>query len=79
MSDPPEGIAIQRVSVDRSRAEITLCCDATRCLPGQEGNLVLNVFAAKTGEDSEKGKEPRKKRRILLTALPAIPFRTAAE
>lgn len=79
LSAPPEGIAIQGVSFGRRRAEITLCCDAARCRPGQEGNLILNVFAAKTGEDSGKGKEQRKKRRILLTALPAIPFRIPAE
>jgi hypothetical protein len=79
LSDPPKGIAIQGVSFGRRQAQITLCCDATRCRPGQEGNLILNVFAAKTGEDSGKGKEQRKKRRILLTSVPAIPFRIAAE
>lgn len=79
LSAPPEGIAIQGVSFGRLRAEITLRCDAARCRPGQEGNLILNVFAAKTGENSGKGKEQRKKRRILLTTLPAIPFQITAE
>ena len=32
---------------------------------GLKGNLIVNVFAEKTGDDSGKGKEQRKKRRIL--------------
>jgi hypothetical protein len=48
--------------------------EADEVEPGLKGNLIVNVFAEKAGEDSGKGKEQRKKRRILLSALPAIPF-----
>ncbi len=74
LSDPPAGIAIEKVTLDQWQGEILLRSDAGTVQPGLKGNLIVNVFAAKTGEDSGKGKEQRKKRRILLNALPAIPF-----
>lgn len=74
LSDPPEGITIENVSLGRYRDEILLRGDAATVKPGLKGNLIVNVFAAKTRKDSGRGKEQRKKRRILLSALPAIPF-----
>jgi hypothetical protein len=74
LSGPPDGIAIETVHRGRGERELVLRCDAREVKPRQRGNLIINVFAAKTGDDSGKGKEQRKKRRILLTALPAIPY-----
>ena len=79
LSDPPDGITIENVSLDRSKSEIVLKCDAKTAKPGLTGNLIVSVYAAKTGEDSGKGKEQRKKRRILMGTLPAIPFEVVAD
>ena len=38
-----------------------------------KGNLIVNVFAVRDPA-SRKGKEQRKKTRLMLTTLPAIPF-----
>ena len=78
LSDPPAGISLESVSLRRGKGDLVLRGDAATVKPGLEGNLIVNAFAAKTGEDSGKGKEQRKKRRILLSALPAIPFEVAA-
>ena len=72
LSDPPKGVTIDEVVLGRRRSELVLRCDGAE--PGLKGNLIVNVFAAKTRKDSGKGKEQRKKRRILLSTLPAIPF-----
>jgi hypothetical protein len=79
LSDPPAGITIEALTLDRWQGEIVLRSDAETVQPGLKGNLIVNVFAAKMGEDSGKGKEQRKKRRILLSALPAIPFEIVAQ
>lgn len=74
LDNPPEGIHIDEVIPCETGSEIRFRCDRSLAKPGAEGNLIINVFAVKTGEDSGKGKEQRKKRRILLSVLPAIPF-----
>jgi hypothetical protein len=79
LSDPPTGIAIEKVTLDQGQGEIVLRSDAGTVQPGLKGNLIVNVFAGRTGEDSGKGKEQRKKRRILLSALPAITFEIVAQ
>lgn len=78
LDNPPLGISIANVSLDGGKGEIVLHSDAALCRPGLQGNLIINAFAAKTGENAGKGKEQRKKRRILLTTLPAIPFEIVA-
>jgi hypothetical protein len=74
LSEPPAGLSIESASLDRQVSIITLRSKGNEIDRGLRGNLIVNVFAGKTGEDSGKGKEQRKKRRILLGALPAIPF-----
>ncbi len=77
LDNPPAGLSIESVALGRQGSVIVLRSDADEIERGLKGNLIVNVFAGKTGEDSGKGKEQRKKRRILLSALPAIPFEIA--
>lgn len=77
LDDPPAGLSIESVALGRQGSWIVLRSEAEEIESGLKGNLIANVFAAKTGEDSGKGKEQRKRRRILLSALPAIPFEIA--
>ncbi|MDP6523440.1 MAG: PPC domain-containing protein [Kiritimatiellia bacterium] len=78
LSDPPEGITIEDVSLGRAGKEIVLRGDTTLKV-GRKGNLIVNVFAHRPEPASSKGKEQRKKKRILLSALPAIPFEVVGE
>jgi len=72
LSNPPEGISIEEVSLGRFDGELVLRGDAT-AKPGQQGNLIVNVFARRPERKDEKGRG-RRRDRILLSALPAIPF-----
>ena len=58
----------------RRQCRVLLSCDGALMEPGLAGNLIFNAFSGEVGEDTGKGKEQRKKRRIWLTALPAVPF-----
>jgi len=78
LSDPPDGISVASVSLGRRGGELLLRADAEAVKAGLEGNLIVNAFAVRTGETSAKGREQRKKRRRLLGALPAIPFKVVA-
>lgn len=78
LSDPPPGIAIESVSLGRLGGEIVLQSDAAVVKPGLKGNLIVNAFAVRTGEGAGKGKAQRRKSRILLSSLPAIPFEIVA-
>jgi hypothetical protein len=74
LDNPPAGLSIESVALSGPGSVIVFRSEADEVERGLKGNLIVNVFAEKAGEDSGKGKEQRKKRRILLSALPAIPF-----
>ena len=78
LSDPPPGITIESVSLGQLGGEIVVQSDAAVVKPGLKGNLIVNAFAVRTGEGAGKGKAQRIKSRILLSALPAIPFEIVA-
>ena len=74
LDDPPAGITMDDISLNPQYNEIVLRSDAAVAKAGLKGNLIVNVFAAKTEGSSGKGKAQRKKTRILFSALPAIPY-----
>lgn len=74
--DPPEGLSVQGYSVARDIAELTLQSDGVKSKPGQKGNLVVNVFAARPND--AKAKAPAGKQRGPMATLPAVPFETVA-
>ena len=77
LSDPPDGITIESVQPGQTESEIVLR-GAPTIEPGREGNLIVNVFANRP-EGGTKRIEQRKKKRVLLSALPAIPFEVIGE
>lgn len=73
LSEPPEGITIQKVISSREGAEIVLQSDASQARPGLKGNLIVNVLRA--GSQASGGGRAQTNRRLpSLGALPAIPF-----
>jgi hypothetical protein len=71
LSDPPEGIVVDKVSrIDRGVA-VVLRGDAAKAKPGLRGNLIANAFQKRT--DTTKDGKTREFR-ALLGPLPAIPF-----
>jgi len=71
LSDPPEGIVIDKVSwLDRSVA-ITLRGDVDKAKSGLKGNLIAYAFQKRT-ETNKEGKT--REYRSFMGPLPAIPF-----
>jgi hypothetical protein len=71
LSDPPEGIVIDKASCADRTATIVLHSDAGKVKPGLKGNLIANGFQKRTVTNKE-GKT--REYRTFLGPLPAIPF-----
>ena len=71
LSDPPEGIVIDKVAWQDRSVTITLRSDAEKAKPGLRGNLIANAFQKRT-ETNKEGKT--REYRSFMGPLPAIPF-----
>ncbi|NQU21997.1 MAG: hypothetical protein HQ567_11995 [Candidatus Nealsonbacteria bacterium] len=71
LSDPPEGILIDKASCADRTATIVLRCDVGKVKPGLKGNLIANGYQKRT-ETNKEGKT--REYRTFLGPLPAIPF-----
>ncbi len=71
LSDPPEGIVVDRVSRIDKGVALVLRGDAAKAKPGLKGNLIANAFRKGT-ETTKDGK--KREFRYLQGTLPAIPF-----
>ncbi len=74
LNEPPDGIAIQKVTPFDQGIEIVLQSDAAKIKPGLKGNLIVNAFAVRTPAPSGSGKAQGNRGRSPLGTLPAIPF-----
>jgi hypothetical protein len=74
LSDPPEGIAIRKVSPTDRGAEILLASDAAKSKLGLKGNLIINIIPAPGRPMAATTKKPAAVRRSPVGTLPAIPF-----
>ena len=73
LNDPPDGITIESFSLRAGTSEIVFHGDA-KLVPGMKGNLIVNAYAEKTDDGDSDGKDQKTPDRVLVTALPAIPF-----
>ena len=73
LSEPPDGLAIQRVGPSDEGAELVLRSDAAKTKPGLKGNLIVNLLPGKELMNQKQGKAGANNRRVVAT-LPAIPF-----
>ncbi len=72
LSEPPEGIAIQRATPTREGVDIVLRADASKAKPGLQGNLIVEVSMERPANAASG--TPRPGQRVPLGTLPAIPF-----
>jgi hypothetical protein len=80
LSEPPDGISIQKSSEGTGPLEIIFAADAVKAKPGQQGNLIL-IATGERANAAEKKEDKGKKtdvRRIPLSALPAIAYEIVA-
>lgn len=71
LSDPPEGIVIDKLASQDRVLTITLRADAEKAKPPLRGNLIVNTF--RTRKETNKEGKTREYRSFYGT-LPAIPF-----
>lgn len=73
LSDPPEGVVLQGASPSRQGAELVLHSDAAKVKPGLSGNLIVHVLPSPP-QDPNQRRVQANRRRVPVSALPAIPF-----
>jgi hypothetical protein len=71
LSDPPEGIVLDKVSRNDRELTLVLHGDAGKAQPGLKGNLIANVFQKGT-QTTKEGKT--REYRSFMGPAPAIPF-----
>ncbi len=73
LNDPPEGLAINKVSAVDGGAEIVLQSDSGKTKPGLQGNLIVGLVPGRNVA-AKKAKKQANTRRVSVGMLPAIPF-----
>jgi len=71
LSDPPAGITIKNVALNKSGLEITVEGDAATAKAGLKGNLIFTASAVRAGKTARPAAAGRG---FQLGALPAVPF-----
>ncbi len=71
LSDPPEGLSIQKVTPERNGLSMVLHVDPDKLKPGASGNLIVDAFRNIPANPKAGVKKPR---RQPLGTMPAIPF-----
>jgi hypothetical protein len=71
LSDPPDGIVVDKVAWQDRTVTLTLRSDAEKAKPGLRGNLIANAFQKRT-ETNKEGKT--REYRSFMGPLTAIPF-----
>jgi len=72
LSDPPAGLSLGKVSLDRGDAEFEVLADAALVKAGERGNLIVALSGERVPQDDQKGKVARQ--RVQLGTLPAVAF-----
>lgn len=72
VNDPPEGIAVEKVTSSRDVAEILLRCNGEKVKPGLKGNLIIGAFTSRPA--ASKDNTPANRPGAPVATLPAIPF-----
>ncbi len=76
LSEPPEGITVQKCTMSGDNIDVVLACDAAKVKGGLRGNLIFTAHgdrAAKAGK-AAKNQSPR----TPLGLVPAVPFEVIA-
>jgi hypothetical protein len=79
LSDPPEGLTLEKVVREQGKTELVLRGDASKLKPGLGGNLIVNVIPSGGGSAAQKTKKQGNARRRAVGTLPAIPFEIVAQ
>ncbi len=70
LSEPPEGVTIEKFEPDPDGYAVTFRADGAKAKPGQRGNLILEARL----DPPNTGKKPADRNRKTLVYLPALPY-----
>jgi hypothetical protein len=73
LTEPPDGVILQGVSIGFQNAELTFRFDSEKVKPGTKGNLIVGVSGERTPAAADQPR-PGGRRRISLGSLQAMPF-----
>ncbi len=74
LNEPPDGLALAKVSPVSEGTEIELRSDAAKTKPGLKGNLIVNIVPGPALFAAAKKKKQSNQQRPAVGTLPAIPF-----
>jgi hypothetical protein len=77
LSDPPDGVTIQKVSHGDDGTQIVLKADAAKVKKGAKGNLIIDAVFDRPAD--AKNAKPANRQRVPLGSLPAVPFEIAGK
>ncbi len=78
LNEPPDGIALGKVSPVSEGTEIELRSDASKSKPGLKGNLIVNILPGQAVAAAAKTKKQGNQPRAAVGTLPAIAFEVVA-
>lgn len=73
LSNPPEGLALEDISMTPAGAEFTLTADSSRAKPGLRGNLIITVSGERVPAANQLTPAARRPR-VVMGSLPALAF-----
>ena len=73
LSNPPEGLALEDISMTPAGAEFTLTADSSRAKPGLRGNLIITVSGERVPAANQQTPAARRPR-VVMGSLPALAF-----
>ena len=76
LTDPPEGITIQKISSAGDVVDIILACDAAKTKAGLRGNLLLTASGERANPNAQNA--AARVQRVPLGTAPAVPFEVVA-
>ena len=84
LSEPPDGLSIQKVALSDTGVDVVLRADAAKLKPGWKGNAIIEASvertaAAATVPNAAKAKAATVTRRVSLGMLPAVPLEVVAK
>jgi len=71
LSEPPDGLSIQKITPSENGIDIVLRADAAKLKPGWKGNAIIEASVERVPE-AKNAKFKPVKRRVSLGALPAV-------
>ncbi|MGO9110844.1 MAG: hypothetical protein ACLP9L_16610 [Thermoguttaceae bacterium] len=72
LSEPPDGLSIQKVMPSAVGIDVVLRADAAKLKPGWKGNAIVEASVERV-PDAQNAKAKPVKRRVSLGVLPAVP------